>query len=290
MKAERFLSHVMTLGEGPVYDGERNALYWVDIEAGRLWQHDLISGGSQQTDLGESVGLCVPHKGGGMVLALTDRVVHLEEVEPFKVLAGPVEKDLPGNRFNDGKCDARGRLLLGTMDKKGEKGRGSLYVLEEGQPLRRLLSEVTISNGIGFSPDNRHMYYVDTPSGFLWRFDYHLDTGTLSNRVPLIDYREEQGDFDGLCVDSEGCIWAAHWGGHQVSRWDPKTGKKIGQVAVPAPFVTSCCFMGPDLDQLLITTASGWDEALKKEYPLSGSLFVAQPGAKGLPVARFGRS
>lgn len=288
MKAERILDLVMTLGEGPMYDEQTDTLHWVDIVEGRLWQHDLGSRQSRHTTMGESVGLVVPHRKGGLVAALKDSLVHLKEAHNT-LLAGDVDAEHPGNRFNDGKCDARGRLLCGTMDGQGEQGRGSLYVLEEGQPLRKLVGGVSVSNGIGFSLDNRYMYYVDTPTGFLWRFEYDLDTGEVANRTPLIDYRGERGDFDGLCVDNEGCIWAAHWGGYQVSRWDPETGQKIGQVDVPAPFVTSCCFGGPELDRLFITTAAGWDAALKQEYPLSGSLFAVAPGVRGLPVQRFGR-
>lgn len=288
MSIKPLLDLRMTLAEGPVYDELHNRLYWVDIPEGRLWQYDFATGTAKDEVLGSSLGMAVPHKKGGMVAALKDEIIWVKD-GLRTVLVDEAEPDAPNNRFNDGKCDAKGRLLAGSMDNNGKEGRGSLYILEEGQPLRQLIPSVSISNGIGFSPDNRYLYYVDTPSGFLCRYRYDVDTGSVSDKTALIDYRAERGNFDGICMDAEGCIWAAHWDGYQVSRWDPRTGQKMGMIDVPAPYVTSCCFGGPNMDQLFITTAAGWDEGLKREYPLSGSVFVAQPGVKGPPVARFGK-
>ena len=285
MKAERLFDLTMTLGEGPVWDEKTRALLWVDITEGRLWRHAFSTRKFVSRDLGESVGRACLTPGGREVLALKKSIVMLGE-DMNTVLVDGVENDLPDSRFNDGKCDAMGRLLVGTM---GQEGKAHLYILEKGKPLRALLSGVTISNGIGFSPDSTRLYYADTPTGHLWQFDYDLETGGISNRVPLIDYTREEGDFDGLCVDDEGMLWVAHWGGHQVSRWDPKTGKKIGKIEVPAPFVTSCCFYGDRMDQLAITTCRGWDEELQMAYPLSGALFVVEPGVTGPYANRFGK-
>ncbi|NLW21424.1 MAG: SMP-30/gluconolactonase/LRE family protein [Clostridiales bacterium] len=286
-QAERLFEMTMKLGEGPLWDVQEQALYWVDIPEGRVWRHDPGEGSHSTVALGRSVGMCALAREGGLVVALEDSIELVHQGERT-VLAGGVEPDKPGNRFNDGKCDPAGRLLVGTMGTDGTPGAGSLYSLTKGGPLRHLLGSVTVSNGIGFSPDNKHLYYVDTPSGHLWRFEYDLDSGDISGRVALIDYTQEQGNFDGLCVDSEGMIWVAHWDGYQVSRWDPGTGKKIGQVEVPAPLVTSCCFGGRDLDTLYITTARGWDEEQIARYPLSGALFALRPGVSGMEMARFG--
>lgn len=289
MKAKRFLNETMILGEGPIWDDQAQRLYWVDITAGQLWQHDSRSGQTSHQDLGERVGMCAQVVGGGMLVALEHSIVVLREDGSRQVLQADIEPSLPDNRFNDGKCDARGRLLAGTMDTRGQRGKGSLYSLDmpAGGKLTRLVADVSISNGIGFSPDKRHLYYVDTPSGALWRFDYDIDTGSLSNRIPLIDYTAEEGNFDGLTVDAQGHLWIAHWGGSQVSRWDPKTGKKLGKVVLPAPLITSCCFGGPNLSTLYITSAWNQDEKLKAEHPLSGALFAVKTDTQGLPADRF---
>lgn len=288
MHAERFLNLTLTLGEGPVWDERTQTLYFVDIEGHALWAHDVKTGQSRETLFEERVGMCALTRDGGLAVALEKSLVLLKDDKHSPLVSG-VEADLPDNRFNDGKCDPFGRLLVGSMDTRGKMGRGSLYSLEEGGALRKLECGVSISNGIGFSPDGRHMYYVDTPSGRLWRYDYHGETGDIANPVPLIDYTGEEGQFDGLCVDAEGMIWVAHWGGHKVSRWNPETAKKVAEIEVPALNVTSCCFGGERQDTLFITTAQCFDEAGKAAWPLGGALFTVKPGVKGKPADRFGK-
>ena len=287
MKAERLFPETMVLGEGPVWDEGTGTLHWVDITAGQLWRHDFRAGVTGHQDFGQSAGMCALAEGGGMAVALGKSVVLLRDGDA-RVLAEHMEPEAPENRFNDGKPDARGRLLIGTMHTRGERGKGALYSLDvkAGKGFRRLLGGVSVSNGIGFSPDSRHMYYVDTLSGSLWRFLYDLDTGDISGRAPLIDYTGEEGMFDGLTVDAEGCVWVAHWGGSQVSRWDPATGRKLLSIRLPVPLVTSCCFGGEDLRTLFITTSWDGDEKVRREYPLSGALFACEPGVQGLPAAR----
>jgi len=115
-----------------------------------------------------------------------------------------------------------------------------------------------------------------------------MDTGKLSGRTPLINYSGEEGMFDGICVDAEGCVWAAHWGGFQVSRWDPRTRGKLLSIRLPVPYVTSCCLGGEDMRTLFITTAADGDEQTKADYPLSGALFACWVDTAGLPANRFG--
>ena len=285
MRAERLFPETMVLGEGPVYDEKAGALYWVDITAGQLWRHDYSEGRTTYRDFGQSVGMCCLAREGGVVAALKKSLV-LVEGGGERVLLDGVEPEAPDNRFNDGKPDPAGRLLIGTMDKNMRPGRGALYCLEEGRGLHRLLDGVSISNGLAWSPDNQYLYYVDTPSGFLWRFDYDLSTGAITGRTPLIDYTGEEGLFDGITVDAEGCIWAAHWNGFQVSRWDPKTGRKLLSLRLPAPYVTCCCFGGPDLRTLFITTAWDGDEKVRREYPTAGAVFACRTDIGGLPAGR----
>lgn len=287
MKPELLIKDIMTLGEGPVWDDRRQRLYWVDIPEGRLWHWEQASGETGSVKAGDSLGMCALAEDEGLVLALWQDIELLQGQER-RTLVRNAEPDKPDNRFNDGKVDPMGRLLVGTMGTKGKREQGALYSLggAEGK-LRRLLDGVSTSNGLGWSLDGRRLYYVDTPTGFLWGFDYDLDTGDISNRQPLIDYRPEAGNFDGICMDAEGCVWAAHWGGWQVSRWDPETGRKLLSIAVPAPYVTSCCFGGPDLKTLFITSAWNRSEETRAQAPLAGSLFAVQTPYQGLPPHRF---
>lgn len=282
MKAELFSHHIMSLGEGPVWDERTQTLYWVDISAGNIWSYDMNSGITRTHSMGETVGMCCLTEDGALVAALKHDIVVLQE-DTRTVLFGGIEAGLPHNRFNDGKVDARGRLLAGTMDTTGRKGQGALYSFTQGKHPATLAGDISCSNGLGWSADNRTLYYVDTPTGYLWGFDYDIETGAVANRRSLIDYTAEQGSFDGLCVDDEDMLWVAHWGGHRVSRWNPQTGRKIGEIMVPAPYVTSCCFGGDNMDMLFITTARG-SEDTAAQYPHAGALFVAQPGVTG-PVA-----
>lgn len=286
MQAEVLFDLIMDLGEGPLWDERADTLHWVDINAGEIWSHDFKANATTSFDTGETVGMCALDASGHMVAALQHDIVRFHDGQ--RTVLASAETHLADNRFNDGKCDARGRLLAGTMATKGDKAMGAFYSLTEGQPLRVLATDIGCSNGVGWSVDNKTLYYVDTPSGHLWGFDYDIDTGKATNRRSLIDYTKEPGNFDGLCVDGEGMIWAAHWGGHRVSRWDPKTGKKLSEIMVPAPFVTSCCFGGPDMQTLYITTARGGEKD-REGYPLAGSLFAVRPGVAGLPMHRFGQ-
>ena len=287
MKLERFLDLTMVLGEGPVWDEQAQRLYWVDITAGQLWHWDSAGGSTDKLDLHQTLGMCALTTSGGLVLASAQQIL-LYEQGALRLLIDGAEADRPDNRFNDGKCDPRGRLLVGSMDTKGQRERGALYSLSgsNGQ-LQTLLTGVSTSNGIGFNSAGDRLYYVDTPTGFLWGFDYDLETGAIRNRQPLIDYRAELGRFDGITVDSEGMVWAAHWGGYQVSRWDPSTGRKLLSLAVPAPFVTSCCFGGPDFQTLYITSAWNRNPQTQAEAPLAGALFCVDTPDQGLPAARF---
>ncbi|MEA5014489.1 MAG: SMP-30/gluconolactonase/LRE family protein [Candidatus Limiplasma sp.] len=287
MAAERLLPGEMILGECPVWDEGNNALYWIDITAGQLWRHGFLEEETTQVSFDQNIGACCLTRSGGVLVALEKSIVVLRDGHQQTLVEG-IERELPHNRFNDGKCDSRGRLFIGTMHREAEKERASLYRLEPAGAMAKVLSPVTVSNGVAWSPDDRYLYYVDTPSGFLWRFAYDVETGTLSRRTPLIDYRNEEGDFDGICVDAEGCIWACHWGGFQVSRWDPRTQQKLLSIPLPVPNVTCCCFGGPGMNRLMITTGTGRDPRVKRDYPLSGSLYACEVDTVGLPSNRFG--
>ncbi len=222
-----------------------------------------------------------------------------------------MEEDKPDNRFNDAKCDVNGRLWAGTMAKSQTPLDGNLYTYAAGKfilcnvhtPLRKLhecyyvlfhagklslcVPGVTISNGLGWSLDNKTMYYIDSPPRHIYSFDYNLADGAIANQKILVDFGK-QGDIgfpDGMCTDIEGRIWVATFSGGCVSCLDPKTGDLILCVEIPgAKEITSCCFGGPDHSWLFVTCASLSPTA----GPNGGSVFVIKDlGTKGLPANRF---
>jgi len=201
------------------------------------------------------------------------------------------EQDRPENRFNDGKCDPAGRFWAGTMlNGAGESDppHGSLYSLDAHHHVQHRLSGVRISNGICWSPDKTTMYFVDSPNRWVDAFDYDDATGAIGNRRVAVTVPREYGMPDGMTIDAEGMLWVAGWGGGQVSRWDPATGKFLETIAVPASQSSACAFGGPNLDELYITSARiGLDAATLAHEPHAGSLFVARPGVKGTEAFEF---
>lgn len=276
------------LGEGPLWDHRRRVLYWVDITAGRIHVYDPYTGKDRIIDTGEPVGCVTPRMNGDLLMAMKNGFASLDvESAVIRRLIDP-EKHLPANRFNDGKCDPRGRFWAGTMSLKGQKGAGSLYCLYPDLTVRTMLSGVTTSNGLAWSADQKKLFYIDTGTGNVSVFAYDAESGDIGHRRKLISIPSNEGKPDGMTIDEAGMLWVAHWGGGRVSRWNPKDGKRIASLEIPAPNVTSCTFGGSHFDELYITTARGplSDDQLEK-YPQAGGLFRAKPGVRGLRQSVF---
>ena len=275
------------LGEGPVWCAGEGVLYWVDIDLGRVHRYDPVTGTDEFLEVGEPVGAVVPTRSGGLALAARNGFGLIEAwPQPARMLAG-VEADRPETRMNDGACDTRGRFWAGTMHAGAvEPGHGSLYRLDPDGTVTRMVEDVSISNGVAWSPDDTVMYYVDTPSGGVDVFDFDAEHGEISGRRRLLDIDPEDGEPDGLIVDAEGCLWIGLWNGWAVRRYDPD-GTLVGVVSVPCARVTKCAFGGTALDELYITTASP-DEPSSNE-PHAGGLFRVSPGVTGLPATPFAR-
>jgi sugar lactone lactonase YvrE len=275
-----------TLGEGPVWEPRRGRLMWVDIPGLRMLSTDPATGATEQRGTPSAVGIVVLRERGGHVAALEDGFWAVSAEGRFERLA-PVEADDPGTRFNDGACDPQGRLWAGTMAWDATPGQGSLYRLDTDGSVTRVLTGVSISNGLGWSPDGATMYYVDTPTGRIDAFDFDGASGAVSNRRPFVTFPDGIGRGDGLCVDEEGAVWVALWPGWCVRRYLPD-GSLDAVLPLPVAQVSSCAFGGPDLDELFVTTAR---ENLplddRRGQPLAGSLFRARPGVRGLPVAGY---
>jgi sugar lactone lactonase YvrE len=269
------------LGEGPVWDVARGELTWVDIDRGLV--HRRLAGGRVVSlDAGQPVGCALPRAGGGLVLALRDGFGLTEgDAGPVRLVA-PVELDRLGTRMNDGACDSRGRLWAGTMSLAGDTRTAALYRLDPDLSVTRVLPGISISNGIAWSPEGDRLYHVDTPRGRVDAYGFDAARGTLAGRVGVIPVGAEHGRPDGLTVDAEGCIWLALWGGGALHRYTPD-GDLDARLELPVGNVTSCCFGGPDLRTLYVTTASRGAE----DDPLAGLVFACRPGVTGLPATPF---
>ncbi len=287
-QANLVLDQKATLGEGPSWDAPSKKLYWVDIMQKKVFIYDRATGTNQTVQLDQMPGAIVPRTSGGAVVALESGFYALNlENGDLALLADP-EKDIPDNRFNDGKCDPKGRFWAGTMTTKQMAPVGSLYCLDTDLSYKRMVSGVGCSNGLAWSPDQKTMYFIDSITKQVAAFDYDLSTGSIFSRRAVVTIPEGGGVPDGMTIDNEGMLWVAQWGGYQVSRWNPATGEMIGRIPIPAAHVTSCTFAGDNLDELYITTARAGvsDEALTKQ-PYAGGLFMAKPGVRGIGTFPF---
>ena len=288
--AELVLDAKARLGEGAVWDARRQLLYWVDIEGYEVHVFDPAAVRDRSFALGNSVGTVVPRAAGGLALTLGRSFVALDlETRKVSVLAEPEEEKVRhGNRFNDGKCDPRGRFWAGTMAVSEAPAAGGLYRLDPDGSVRRMLADVSISNGIAWSAAADLMYYIDTPTREVAVFDYDDPAGAIANRRVAVRFPARHGWPDGMTMDAEGMMWIAEWDGGCVSRWDPARGKLLRRIALPVSRVTSCAFGGPGLDDLYVTTAwSRLEPAQRRAQPLAGGLFRIRPGVKGLPGFAF---
>ena len=275
-----------TLGEGAIWYGD--ALYWVDITEKRVYIYDPKSNSERMIQLDSMVGTVVPRKQGGLAVALQTGFALLDsETGETTPIADP-EADKPHTRFNDGKCDPKGRFWAGTMAIKEGPNQGALYMLDGKGNVSKKVDNVSISNGICWSLDARTMYYIDTPTYQVVAYDYDNETGDISNPRTVIEIDRSEGGPDGMTIDERGYLWIALWGGYSVVCHDPNTGKRHAKVDVPAANVTSCAFGGDDLSDLYITSARQGNspEALEKQ-PHAGGLFRVNVGVRGVPAFAF---
>jgi sugar lactone lactonase YvrE len=263
-----------TLAEGPIWDEHAGCLRWVDIPAGLVHRFDPATGTDTAFDAGEPVGAVAARRGGGLVLATASGIVTCAEDGTRRQMRHLVGMP-PGGRFNDGKADLWGRFWAGTLV-AGVRNAGALYRLDPDGTLHTMLTGVSVSNGLGWSPDGRTMYYADSPTGGVDAFDHDPATGEITNRRRVADV--DRGRPDGLTVDAEGMLWVALWEGGAVRRYAPD-GRLLRTVAVPARRVTSCAFSG---STLYITTASkGLSDAELADQPHAGGIFALDAGVPG---------
>jgi len=277
------------LAEGPLWDGRRQVLWWMDIERGEIHRFDPETAHDCSFNVGHRVGAVAIRENGGLLMASHDGIATVDvdfgDIEFFE----RPEADLPDNRFNDGKCDPDGRFWAGTMNlDPGKHTSGALYSLDPVHGLRKHLSDIGVSNGLAWSADGRRMFYIDSMIGSIDCFDFDRLQGTICNRRVVFRVPEELGIADGMTIDAEDKLWVGFWGGWNVARIDPDKGEVLAKIKLPVANVTSCTFGGRDLDMLFITTAKhGLSDSQLAEQPLAGDLFIAYPGVRGTPSIAY---
>lgn len=274
------------LGEGPRWDAASATLLWVDILGRAVHRLDPVSGHDEVVPAPDVVSLALPRAAGGVVVGLPGGLQVLQD-GAFEPLVA-IEAGVAGNRTNDGACDPQGRLWVGTMALDERSPSAGLYRVDTGLAVTKVIGGTTISNGLGWSPDGDRFYFIDSPTRRVDVFDVDSAAGEIEHRRPLATVHVRGAVPDGLSVDAEGCVWVALHGGWGLLRYSPE-GELVGHVDLPVAKVTSCCFGGPALRDLYVTTRrQSLSAADLAEQPLAGALLRLDPGVAGQPTHPFG--
>ena len=288
-KAELVLDARNATGESPVWHAAEQALYWVDIPAGKLCRWSPATGQANSWLAPEMLACIAPLAPANSWIAGAESGIfqltpHADGKLGFDRLAS-VSHAMPGMRFNDGRCDRQGRFLAGTMLMNMASGAcvGCVYSYKNYSNLTKLLSGFITPNGMAFSPDGRTMYLSDSHPSVqsVWAFDYDLDTGAPSNRRLFIDMNPLPGRPDGAAIDADGCYWICGNDAGLIHRFTP-SGKLDRSLAVPVKKPAMCAFGGASLDTLFVTSIRPEGIDLS-DQPLAGGVFALRPGVRGLP-------
>lgn len=280
----RAISEVVSdLGEGPIWTPETNSVTWTDITQNTFHIANIDTGKTESFGVPSMIGAIAQTKDGHYIAATQKGFARISVDGKYSPLHSFLQDDM---RMNDGKVDPAGRFWAGSMALSFEKDRGSLYILETDNSYQKVLDNITLSNGMGWSPDAQYFYYIDSIPGVLKRFEYDLDNGKISNPKNLITFAAASGVPDGMSVSSDGKIVVALWDGGRIEIYEP-TGAKVSEIKLGVSRPTCCTFAGPNQDILIVSTASqGIDRA---DEPLAGKILaVTGTGLSGLPTQQYG--
>jgi sugar lactone lactonase YvrE len=297
-RAELAIACADAIGEAPVWDAAGDRLLWVDHALGVI--HEAKARGAlwretRRWSLQRHLAAALPRAHGGLLVAGGLQVFTLDEVgnpTPFAA----IDADPSQMRTNEAKCDAQGRLWVGTLSLKFRPG-AALYRIEPDGVVTAVLQNVALANGFDWSPDGSKFYFIDTLTASIDVFDFDAAAGTITNRRSIVKIEWGAGGANGMTVDREGCLWVALTGGGEVRRYTPEGGL-LERVTISIPGATSCAFGGPECTDLFITSRSGRmpeialtigvpAEKMESTGPEAGALFVCRPGVRGNPAHPF---
>jgi D-xylonolactonase len=267
-------------GEGPMWHPDEKRVYWLDIPAGRMFRYDPRTGKHEQCYQGDAIGGFTIQADGALLLFMVRGAVKVWREGQLTTIIKEIPDEVT-TRFNDVIADPAGRVFCGTMPTRERLGR--LYRLDPDGKLSLLLEGIGCSNGMGFTPDRKAMYYTDSPQYEIYLFDYDEATGAITNQRVFVRTPADEGIPDGMTVDAEGYVWGARWDGGCLVRYAPD-GREVLRVAFPAKKVSSVIFGGEDYTDMYVTTAGG----NKKETDGwgAGGLFRLNLGIRGVPEFR----
>ncbi|WP_373517435.1 SMP-30/gluconolactonase/LRE family protein [Pricia sp.] len=287
MKATPILDIKPIHGEGPLWCPAQQKFYCVDLIKGSYFKVDWKTGKSQEFNVGQELGVIALCESGKIVAGVRDGFGFYDgTTDRLELVANSPEIDVPERRMNDGAVDPKGRFFAGTMEYDGVNPTGNLYRLDADHSVHQLETDIFITNGMGWSPDQKTYFMIDTSRNVLYAYDYDIETGNISNRRNHIEWSKNEFP-DGMTVDSEGGFWVAMWEGSKVSHFNAE-GHWIEDIAVPVRHVTSCCFGGENLKILLITTSRiDLSREEQEANPLAGRCFAVETDTVGQVEPKF---
>ncbi|WP_194766893.1 SMP-30/gluconolactonase/LRE family protein [Tamlana sp. I1] len=286
MKKEHFdvqpiFEYTCEHGEGPIWDCETETFYWVDLLKGRIQKGAWLTKKVDIHTIDQAVGAIALHDNNQIIIAARDGFgIYNELKHTFNLIEPSPIINNKNVRFNDGAIDPVGRFFAGTMEWNGKREKGALYRLDTDHSIHLIEERLTIPNGMGWNKANTTFYMIDTEQHCMFAYDYSMNTGALSNKRIHVQFNNNEFP-DGMTIDVNDHFWIALWGGGKIVHLDEK-GKKIKDIILPVPYPTSCCFGGPNLDHLLITSSRlvmSAEDILK--YPLSGRNLLIKTDSKG---------
>ena len=274
---------VSVLGEGPLWQPQSSSIIWTDIPNNVLHIAELDSDKTRSLNTPTLVSAVVETKSGSLLVATKGGIAEIYPDDNFEILDEFLDSDM---RMNDGKVDPRGNFWVGSLATNFEPKRGALYEIGAGCERKTILRDMTLSNGMGWSPDLEYFYYIESVPGTLFRFNYDYLTGKISNKSVLAEFDPIFGIPDGLCITNEGQIIVAMWDGHRLELLG-SDGKKLEEFKLPISRPTSCCFAGNNYSTLVVTSAS--QEIDRDREPMAGMVLTLDGiGLTGLPSYKFG--
>lgn len=277
MKPEIVADTKLATGEGPLWHPMEEKLYWLDIPNGIILRYDPKTGSHAQVYQGEVIGGFTIQEDGALLLFMEKGAVKIWRNAELTTVIDEIPEERE-TRFNDVIADPAGRVFCGTMPAKDHLGR--LYRLDTNGSLTKILDDIGISNGMGFTPDRKQMYYTDSAKGEIYLFDYDRKTGNIRNQRVFLKISESGVEPDGLTVDAEGYIWSARWNGSCIVRIAPD-GTEDFRITLPAKKVSSITFGGNEYKDIYVTTAGG--DNRKEEGSGAGALFHLNLDIQGVP-------
>ncbi len=286
-KAELVVNMGGALGEGICWDETERLLYWIDISENKIFVYNMENSTIKIVDVRQNIGFVALREQGGLVAGLEDGLYSVDVDSGETKCLVKVESDKKSNRFNDGECDCMGRIWAGTMAIEDvTNGSGSFYCIDTDFSVEKKIETTRVSNGVAFSPDNKTMYHIDSPTGEVCAYDFDKKAGQISGKRCAVNVPQEMGFPDGMTVDSDGNLWVGMWAGSAVVKYDGATGQMLEKIDIPALHVTTMVFGGADMDEMFVITAKKKTDL--NEFPNAGGMFRVKMDVKGLRTYKFG--